>query len=212
MEGTSGAADRAPLRGGAREAALEGERSRERRHAGRARGWHLARVRRRWRLQPAPSRPRDRRCPSGSGWGEAPTASDRGGREPNDGRKPAERPLTREFSVGCTSKGARPPATCRDFSSAPSEPRLQNRDRKGAGLCGADSEGAGLWGIGATTTLRTRATAGVVGGVQTVHGACSRIVVRLQKSTGGAWPIAATGEEPVNLTMGLALPRESSGG
>jgi hypothetical protein len=64
-EGTSGAADLAPLRGGTGEAALG------RFGASWACGWDR---RRRRALQPALPRSHDRRCPSGSGWGEAPAA------------------------------------------------------------------------------------------------------------------------------------------
>jgi len=39
---------------------------------------------------------------------------------------------------------------------------------------------------------------------------CSRIVHRLQKSTGGAWPLATVDEESAEPTMGLAPPRESA--
>jgi hypothetical protein len=76
-EGTSGAADLAPLRGGTGEAALMGSA-----RAGPARWdrrgarpacrtcWACSLARRR-ALQPVLPRSHDRRCPSGSGWGEA---------------------------------------------------------------------------------------------------------------------------------------------
>lgn len=40
---------------------------------------------------------------------------------------------------------------------------------------------------------------------------CSRIASRLQKSTGGVWPVATRGEEPREPTSGLATPGESIG-
>ena len=81
MEGTSGAADRVSLRGDVREATLNA-------------GSRVSGVRRAdlwmWLLKKGlildggdSSHRRkqacDRRCPSGSGWGKAPSASDRGG-------------------------------------------------------------------------------------------------------------------------------------
>jgi hypothetical protein len=81
-EGTSGAAERAPLRGGTREAALSQRvprkrRPRETRIASAAPVRH-ARERapqgalpRRRQLQPALDTGGDKRCPSRSGWGEA---------------------------------------------------------------------------------------------------------------------------------------------
>jgi hypothetical protein len=83
MEGTSGAAEHATLRGAACEAALKGERrfGNEARSSGRhVNGASVTKLRRGRKLQPATPRVRDRRCPGRSGWGKAPVASDRKGR------------------------------------------------------------------------------------------------------------------------------------
>jgi len=47
-------------------------------------------------------------------------------------------------------------------------------------------------------------------GVLAIRG-CARGSYRLQKSTGGAWPIAPTSEELMDTMVGLATPRESVG-
>jgi hypothetical protein len=105
-EGTSGAADRAPLRGGTREAALHGE--------GFAKAWpsqatlwmallsgHIfgegdSSLRRKQVC--------DRRCPSQSGWGKSSRASDRCGERLSRGSP--RWPLAREISAGLAPKGA----------------------------------------------------------------------------------------------------------
>jgi hypothetical protein len=95
MEGTSGAADRAPLRGGMREAALSSgarwlraPRTQASSKGGACEAGSCGarkRVQRRRHLQPAPRRAGNRRCPSRLGWGEASSASDRGGRRQRPG-------------------------------------------------------------------------------------------------------------------------------
>jgi len=110
MEGTSGAAERDLLRGRAREAALSDEPTavgrRRRRRASVARQANSNRVHDGGsggagvssRRSP---RVRDMRCPSRSGWGEAFTESDLGGRCRTS--RPSclgSRPLARDFSAG----------------------------------------------------------------------------------------------------------------
>lgn len=68
MKGTSGAADRALLRGGAREAALRRVCESSARQAS-SRGTLTGSIRRRRLLRPALKRACDRRCPSRLGWG-----------------------------------------------------------------------------------------------------------------------------------------------
>jgi hypothetical protein len=54
----------------------------------------------------AASEHRDRRCPSRSGWGEAPGASDRDGRcRAHEGGPPSVRPLARDISAGSARRG-----------------------------------------------------------------------------------------------------------
>jgi hypothetical protein len=94
VEGTSGAADCVPFREGAQEAALQGRPS-----FGEVcwvipfnRGRNRTVVELSWAFRLGPTRGRDRRCPSQSGWGKSTAASGRrdGGRK---GLKKPERPL-----------------------------------------------------------------------------------------------------------------------
>jgi hypothetical protein len=106
MEGTSGAADRGPLRGGSREAALQGQRRGDTGQVGRVRQRVVFRSTRRCRSPAGAPRARDMRCPSRSGWGEALAASDRGGRSRASRANALSRPLARDVSVGCASRTA----------------------------------------------------------------------------------------------------------
>jgi hypothetical protein len=81
MEGTSGAAEGAPFREGAQEAALQGQ---SRFGAASwvvsfARGRNRTVVRSGWTFRQDLTRDHDRRCPSQSGWGKSTAASGRGG-------------------------------------------------------------------------------------------------------------------------------------
>jgi hypothetical protein len=80
MEGTWGAAYRESLRGEQREAALMAARVEAHVVGEGARRilWNVLRAL--WGSKPVRRRLRDKGCSSGSGWGEAPTASDRGRR------------------------------------------------------------------------------------------------------------------------------------
>jgi hypothetical protein len=107
MEGTSGAADAAPLRGGTVEAALEACSAFPRNTPGDFANGHS-------KPKPMASETpvtgarehRDRRCASRSGWGEASGASDRVGRcRANEGFTPPARPLARDISAGSARRG-----------------------------------------------------------------------------------------------------------
>jgi hypothetical protein len=203
MEGTSGAAEHALLRGRACEAALscEGPRQRAPGRAGaRAsgqRGGFVPGGQNQLPTTPTSpgggsSRAYDRRCPSRSGWGEAFTASGRGGRSHRENSKTVlRRPLTRETSTGRpTQVGAairsRPLAERRGARAGPQGSRLRGGFR-GASL-GATRSGA---------KLHQRATAGVVLRSSGVRGRARRSY-RLQKSTGGARPPSPMREEHVD--------------
>jgi hypothetical protein len=147
MEGTSGAAERAHLRGWECEAALSrcacGSRARDawRRASVAMRGepWE-ARAPRLWRshrFRMALVTAHDRRCSSRSGRGQAPPASDRGGRGRKWGRhrRASARPLTRGTSAGQLAQ-ARPAI------------RSPERARKGA-TSGRKAAPAGDCGCGA---------------------------------------------------------------
>jgi hypothetical protein len=54
------------------------------------------------------------------------------------------------------------------------------------------------------------ATIRSVRGVRSIRGR-ARELIRLQKSIGGVWPLAAESEELAESTMGLVFQRESSG-
>jgi hypothetical protein len=120
MEGTSGAADRALLRGRACEAALSCEGPRQRapgRADARASDCEVDSCREANQLPMTPASPGggssrvcDRRCPSRQGWGEASTASDRGGRScPRDLNSLRMAPDPRDLDWP-TTKVARPSA------------------------------------------------------------------------------------------------------
>jgi hypothetical protein len=126
----------------------------------------------------SPSRAGDRRCPSRSGWGEAPAASDRGGRCRAIGQNASRRgpwPVTSRLATGPKGRVA----TC---SSSDIE-RYLAREKK----------------------LRSRATASAVlrgsGGLGRAHE-----TYRLQKLAVGARPISPTSEEPVDHDDGSSPP------
>jgi hypothetical protein len=190
MEGTSGAAERDLLRGRAREAALSGAPTvvgrRRRRRASVARQASSNRVHDGGsggvgvssRRSP---RARDMRCPSRSGWGEASTASDLGGRcrtsRPSASRR-GPWPVTSRLATGPQGPVAiRSSATPR---GDPSRAKLHQRATAGAVLRGSDGRGR------------------------------ARGAQRLQKSTSGARPFSPTSEEHVDHDEGLASPRESA--
>jgi len=113
MEGTSGAEDRVSLRGDVREAALYvGSRVSE---VQRGEPADVALLKEGSFTSGGDSSLRrkqvcDRRCPSRSGWGEAPSASDRSAERSNVGTP--RRPLICESSAGGGSdKGLQSPAT-----------------------------------------------------------------------------------------------------
>jgi len=209
MEGTSGAADPAPLRGGTGEAALgrsstvgdarprkracvegEGQRPAGSARAGPAR-WDRRGVRpacrtcwagSRWRraLQPASPRSHDRRCPSGSGWGEAPrrapSGAHVGGVVRRRRRHPPSpgRPLTREPLAGV----AYPPEDAGSLLAG-------GRDSKatsGKGPQGPDPEVVSAASPG---EAKKRATSDAPAGDREIGG-CARGLFWLQKSTSGA--------------------------
>jgi len=101
MEGTSGAADLGPLRGGTGDAALGGTAE----GASQEAPPHQAQRR---SLQPAGPRFHDERCPSGSGWGKTLLRSP--ARATSEERPPSKRgaPLAREDSTGDPSARRRP--------------------------------------------------------------------------------------------------------
>jgi hypothetical protein len=191
MEGTSGAAERALLRGGVREAALSGEPTavgmlgapaRERR----ARG-EFTRAPREWT--------RRRRCSSRRivtssrhevsepiGLGRSSYRERSRWEAPRiEAQRLDARPLARDLSAGCASERAR------------RHPRLVG----------------GPKGRAARAKLQQRATAGVVPWSSDGRGR-ARGSYRWQKSTGGARPISPTSEEHVDPEPGLAPPRESA--
>jgi hypothetical protein len=163
MEGTSGAAERALLRGRAREAALscEGPRQRAPGRAGaRASDCEVDSCREANQLPMTPASPGggssrvcDRRCPSQQGWGEASTASGRGGRScPRDLNSLRMAPDPRDLDWP-TTQVARP-------SAARSSPKGE----RGFGAQAPSSLGLGRKPHAHESggKLHQRATAGVV--------------------------------------------------
>jgi hypothetical protein len=74
------------------------------------------------------------RCPGRSGWGEASTASDRGGGKPRVGES-LRRPLAREISVGCASKHGHPRSvSCTSVRGMKKAARVGDHGRGGRGL------------------------------------------------------------------------------
>lgn len=74
------------------------------------------------------------RCPGRSGWGEASTASDRGGGKPRVGES-LRRPLAREISVGCASKHGHPRSvSCALVREMKKAARVGDHGRGGRGL------------------------------------------------------------------------------
>lgn len=162
--------------------------------------------RRRRALQPALPRSHDRRCPSGSGWGEAPAARTFGCRRSSRSSAggvvlqrwrhppPHGRPLTRESSVGVAWKadgpgvllagrrvprsGSQGPPSQGSSVGRPARVALKGQgSRKGAR--------AGSRCGGATRTAWRRATSAAPAGDREVGG-CARGLFWLQKSTSGA--------------------------
>jgi hypothetical protein len=145
---------------------------------------HKATTRRRGELLLATSRVCDKRCPSRSGWGEAPSASDRGGEAPGlcGAKAPEPRSLTLELSAG------RAPATSNRKEASFAGPSVATRDKSCAG------RRLPVWCAGfdrSDVTGRARGS------------------FRLQKSTSGARPFAPAGEEPADHVEGLAVQCES---
>jgi hypothetical protein len=127
------------------------------------------------------SRAGDRRCPSRSGWGEAPAASDRGGRCRAIGANSFEaRPLARDISTGLRSKGRVAIRSSSDYRKVPA--------REKSCACGRPR----VWscGVRAVSVVLTK-------------------TYRLQKLAVGVWPIAPTSEEHVDHDDGSSpLARE----
>ena len=206
MEGTSGAAERAPLRGGTRKAALAPvPRERVRRPWVRESGSSVlgrtrtaksgsvrharARVPRKrastTQASPACARHELRREVSEPiGLGRSSHRERSRWEAPSRGKLTLARPLARDISAG------------RGFGvyvGNRSHPQL-------------NAEIERSW---PRERLHRRATAGGSCGVLVVRGR-ARGSHRLQKSTGGAWPFASGDEEFSTTTMGLACPRESA--
>jgi hypothetical protein len=192
MEGTSGAAERAPLRGGTRDAALS-RRVRESGNPGRRRSLRRStsgsfvcdvpkgRPRRR-PLQPALVTNSDMRCPSRSGWGEALHRERSRWEVPNRGKLTLVRPLARDISAGHAPQGALPPAA-------------QGRDRK-----------VTVTRVAATMGDRGRGHAGC-----RRSGLCSRVVSIAEVDRRRVAPSRPATKSHRITRAGLAPLRESAG-
>jgi len=159
-------------------------------------GWDR---RRRRALQPALARSHDRRCPSGSGWGEAPAACILRG-APHGRRRPpsADGPWPEKARLVSPGSPDGPPA-CFSCLQLPAgrearEARARSRERAGSArarfrrqLRGAGPRGsARKSGCGVTTQAgRRRATFDAPAGDREISG-CARGLFWLQKSTSGA--------------------------
>jgi hypothetical protein len=98
------------------------------------------------------------------------------------GESPESRPLARDLSIGCAVKRT---ATRNPFRCRKTVARKES--------CAGGRPPARCAGFGRSV--------GCARGSQS----------RLQKSTGGVWPVATRGEEPREPTSGLATPGESIG-